>query len=74
MTPRPGLASPTPAQKRWAVVRIVVGMAQVCGAVLSLLLYLQLGGASPLTLWAASATASLTLTSFVLFQRLKLAG
>jgi hypothetical protein len=49
-------------------------MAQVCGATLSLLLYLQLGSASPLTLWAAFATVSLTLTSYVLFQFFKLAG
>jgi glycerol uptake facilitator-like aquaporin len=65
---------PIPVQKRWAVVRVVLGTAQVCSATLSLWLVLQLGSASPLTLWAASATASLTLTNFVLFRHFKLAG
>lgn len=72
--PQNSSASPTPAQKRWAVVRVVLGTAQVCGAILSLLLLLQLGNESPLTLWAVSATAALTLTSFVLFRHFKLAG
>lgn len=54
-------------QRKWAVVRLILGQAQVIGATITLVLLIQTGS-SVLTLRAAIVTALLTLASVLLFK------
>lgn len=63
-------AKPEPAepnQRRWAMVRLVLGQAQIIGATMTLY-FLVKTGESALTFWSAGITAAFTLTSRVLFK------
>jgi hypothetical protein len=57
---------PTGKEKAWAVVRLVLGLAQMIGAVVSLYLLLQIGLAS-VTLGAVVFTCACTTASVLLF-------
>jgi uncharacterized membrane protein (UPF0136 family) len=57
---------PTAKEKAWAVVRIVLGLAQVMGATLALYLLVQTG-TSGLTIAAVVVTGLLTAGSTLLF-------
>jgi len=59
--------SATAQARKWAIVRLVLGQAQIIGAAMTLVFLIQIG-ASELTFWAAGASAALTLTSLVLFK------
>lgn len=54
-----------------AVVRLILGLLQMAGAVASLLLFLQIGFAS-IVVWVWSVTTGFSLTSVVLFRVLRL--
>jgi aquaporin NIP len=54
-----------------AVVRLILGLLQMAGAVASLLLFLQIGFA-PIVIWVWSVTIAFLLTSVVLFRILRL--
>lgn len=54
-------------RRRWGIVRLVLGQAQIDGATMTLIFLLQIGESS-LTIWAAGAGAFVTLLSIVLFK------
>ncbi|ODU25211.1 MAG: hypothetical protein ABS95_00325 [Verrucomicrobia bacterium SCN 57-15] len=53
--------------RKWAIVRLILGQAQVIGATATLVFLIQTGE-SALTIWAAIVTAVLTLSSLLLFK------
>ena len=55
-----------PHRHRWVVLRLVLGMLQMCGAVVSVVL-LALTGVSPVALATVMATCALTTVSVLLF-------
>ena len=57
-------------ERKWAVVRLALGMLQVFGATVSLILLLETG-TTRLTLGAAAVTTAITLTSILLFRETK---
>jgi hypothetical protein len=59
---------PDDSERRWAVVRIVLGQAQMIGAVVSLVCLLQTG-MSALTSGAISITVACLVVSLVLFRK-----
>ena len=54
-------------RRRWAVVRLVLGQAQILGATMTMVFLLQTGE-SRLTYWTAGVSALITLASIVLFK------
>jgi hypothetical protein len=58
---------PAPREKAWATVRVVLGVAQVMAATITLVLLLSFGTAWP-TLVAAGVAGLLVLTSKLLFR------
>lgn len=54
-----------------AIVRLILGLLQMAGAVASLLLFLQIGFA-PIVIWVWSVTTAFSLVSVVLFRVLRL--
>jgi hypothetical protein len=69
-TTGPGLPPkpvPTAGEKRWALVRIALGLAQVMAATATAYL-LVVTGVSPLTVWAAAGTVLLVVLSKLLFR------
>lgn len=54
-------------QRRWAIVRLVLGLAQTICATMTLY-FVVTTGESALTFWSAGITACLTLTSRVVFK------
>jgi hypothetical protein len=63
-------AQPEPTElgrHRWALVRLLLGQAQIIGATMTLYFLLQMGE-SALTLWSAGITAIVTLTSLMQFK------
>jgi hypothetical protein len=69
--PFPDVSDRTTSRGR-VLVRAVLGMAQMIGAVASLVLLLQMGTSAP-TLATISVTTSLRLVSYLLFRRSKAA-
>ena len=61
---------PTSREKAWAVVRLVLGFAQMMGATVSVYLLIELG-VVPLSLGSVVVTPSLTTLSVLLFGRRK---
>jgi hypothetical protein len=59
---------PTDPKRRWAVVRIALGQAQMVGAVVSLVCLLQTG-MSTLTIGALSITVACLAASIILFGK-----
>ncbi len=64
---RPAFRPPTPAERRWAVVRILLGTAQVMGATMSAYLLLQTG-TNAWSLGAVAVTGLLVVLSKLLFR------
>jgi hypothetical protein len=64
LPPRP---APTAREKRWALVRIALGLAQVMAATATAYL-LVVTGVSTLTVWAIGGTALLVVLSKLLFR------
>lgn len=56
----------TPQERRWGLVRLLLGMAQICGAGFSIGLLLE-SGVSPAALAAVVTTCALTTISVLLF-------
>ena len=54
-------------QRRWALVRLGLGLAQIIGATMTLYFLVQTGESGP-TFWSAGITACFTLTSRALFK------
>ena len=54
-------------ERRWAVVRIVLGNVQMAAAVTSVVLFAMTGVTTP-TLWTLGVTAAFTLVSVYLFH------
>ena len=54
-------------ERKWAVVRIALGILQVIGATATVFLLLKTG-TNTLTIGAAGVTTALTLTSILLFR------
>jgi len=61
-------APPTGNEKAWAVVRVILGQAQMMGAVVSFYFLVQTG-VNALSLGAVVVTGLLTTTSILLFRR-----
>lgn len=59
--------SATARTRKWAIVRLIFGQAQVIGATMTLVFVIQ-AGTSGVTIWAAVLTAMVTLTSLLLFK------
>ncbi len=57
---------PTSTERRWALVRYLLGIAQMFGAIVSALL-LFLTGVNSLTLWGVVITGAFTTISVLLF-------
>ncbi len=64
---RSAFSAPTPAERRWAVVRILLGTAQVMGATVSAYLLLQTG-TNAWSLGAVTVTGLLVVLSKLLFR------
>ena len=61
---------PTPKELAWAIVRLVLGLGQMTGAVVALMLLVQTG-VNSLSFGAVILTCLLTTTSVLLFGRRK---
>ena len=68
--PRRDSDGPNPSEKAWAAVRIVLGLAQIMGAVVSFYLLVQ-NGMNALTFGAVTITCLFTTISVLLFGRRK---
>ena len=63
----PASEESTDEQRKRALLRLVLGQAQVFGAAMTLVLLIR-EGATPLVLWSTAITGVITITSILLFR------